>query len=472
MINGKPFILGKIFNNRQYAINLLNGQVYINPLASFGAGNLSSANKEMTNIYRGDLNEGLSMNSSTSDLYYNNRVINFFQDIGGIPFEADSLGEVDTRFLSENVYCLSAIFFDAERKRLQHLNDKLFQFDDDNQGLAIIIYDVKKFLERVIKTLSDSMGSPYWISYGLVDYNFDKHENKVTDEFTKEKSFSYQQEFRIAINITEPEYKVRRGTDKMKYDLKNGSLLLNIGSIRDIAFTLPIDDYINLKFPNEYQWLKTSLPDMICDFYPPIKNTISYSCPLIRINEAIFISENAMYPIIRNVNSYSINQKHIKKVISLNPSDDSFFLEILNIYFSRMLDIYKSMGDKSLLEQTLTAFLNYMFLLNIFSCAGLLLKKENETFQALYQDIHLHDLSLTDEFNYEMLPKKAMQPKPTDFAVLISLSNQSRFEEYEYEGKKYVRVEVAKDGVLPSGKSVKVGEAVWIEVCKVKFAGY
>lgn len=258
----------------------------------------------------------------------------------------------------------------------------------------------------------------------------------------------------------------------MKYDLKNGSLLLNIGSIRDIAFTLPIDDYINLKFPNEYQWLKTSLPDMICDFYPPIKNTISYSCPLIRINEAIFISENAMYPIIRNVNSYSINQKHIKKVISLNPSDDSFFLEILNIYFSRMLDIYKSMGDKSLLEQTLTAFLNYMFLLNIFSCAGLLLKKENETFQALYQDIHLHDLSLTDEFNYEMLPKKAMQPKPTDFAVLISLSNQSRFEEYEYEGKKYVRVEVAKDGVLPSGKSVKVGEAVWIEVCKVKFAGY
>lgn len=471
MRNSKPFILGKIFNNSQYAINLLNGQVYINPLASFGVGNLSNINEEMTNTYRGDLNEGLSTNSSTSNLY-NNQVINFFQDIGGIPLEAGSIGEIDTRFLSENVYCLSAIFFDNEGKELQHLDDKLFQFDDDNKGLAIVIYDVKKFLERLIKTLSDSMGSPYWISYGLVDYDFDKQEDKVTYEFTKEKSFSYQQEFRIAINITEPEYKVRRGTDKMKYDLKSGSLLLNIGSIRDIAFVIPVDDYINLKFPDKYKWLKTTVPDVICDFYPPRKNTISYSCPLIRINEIIFISENAMYPIIRDVNSYSINQRHIRKIISLNPSDDLFFLEILDIYFSRMLDIYKSIGDKFLLEQVLTAFINYMFALNIFSCAGLLLKKENEAFRALYEDINLHDLSLTDESYYEVLQKKEMQPKPTDFAVLVSLSNQSEFEEYEYEGKKYVRVEVAKDGVLPSGENVKAGEAVWVEVSKVKFAGY
>lgn len=471
MRNSKPFILGKIFNNSQYAINLLNGQVYINPLASFGVGNLSNINEEMTNTYRGDLNEGLSTNSSTSNLY-NNQVINFFQDIGGIPLEAGSIGEIDTRFLSENVYCLSAIFFDNEGKELQHLDDKLFQFDDDNKGLAIVIYDVKKFLERLIKTLSDSMGSPYWISYGLVDYDFDKQEDKVTYEFTKEKSFSYQQEFRIAINITEPEYKVRRGTDKMKYDLKSGSLLLNIGSIRDIAFVIPVDDYINLKFPDKYKWLKTTVPDVICDFYPPRKNTISYSCPLIRINEIIFISENAMYPIIRDVNSYSINQRHIRKIISLNPSDDLFFLEILDIYFSRMLDIYKSIGDKFLLEQVLTAFINYMFALNIFSCAGLFLKKENEAFRALYEDINLHDLSLTDESYYEVLQKKEMQPKPTDFAVLVSLSNQSEFEEYEYEGKKYVRVEVAKDGVLPSGENVKAGEAVWVEVSKVKFAGY
>lgn len=472
MVNGKPFILGKIFNERQYAINLLNGQVYINPLASFGAGNLSNENKEMTNTYRGDLNEGLSANSSTKDLYYNNRVINFFQDIGGIPLEAGSLGEIDTRFLSENVYCLSAIFFDSERKRLQHLNDKMFQFDDDNQGLAIVIYDVKEFLKRIIKALSDSMGSPYWISYGLVDYDFDKHENKVTDEFTKEASFSYQQEFRIAINIKEPEFKVCRGTDKLKYDLKNGALSLNIGSIKDIAFTLSINDYINLEFPDKFQWLETTLPDIICDFYPPRKNTLSYSCPLIRTDEAIFVSENAMYPIMRDVDSYSINQKHIRKVVPLNPSDDSFFLEILDIYFSRMLDIYKSIGDKFLLEQVLTAFVNYMFMLNIFSCGGLVLKKEEENFQALYQDVHLHDWSLKDKSCYEVLPKKEMQPIATDFAVLVSLSNQSRFDEYEYEGRKYVRVEVDKNGVLPSGKKVKAGEAVWVEVSKVKFAGY
>lgn len=85
--------------------------------------------------------------------------------------------------------------------------------------------------------------------------------------------------------------------------------------------------------------------------------------------------------------------------------------------------------------------------------------------------MHLHDLSLTDESYYEVLSKKEMQPK-TDFTVLLSLSYQSRFKEYKYGRKRYVLVEVAKDGVLPSGRSVKAGEAVWVEVSKVKFSGY
>ena len=52
------------------------------------------------------------------------------------------------------------------------------------------------------------------------------------------------------------------------------------------------------------------------------------------------------------------------------------------------------------------------------------------------------------------------------------MSEQANFEEYEYEGKKYVRIEVARDGVLPSGKIVKKGEVVCVEVSKVKFVGY
>lgn len=32
----QPYIIGKIFNNKEYANNFLSGKLYINPLASFG----------------------------------------------------------------------------------------------------------------------------------------------------------------------------------------------------------------------------------------------------------------------------------------------------------------------------------------------------------------------------------------------------------------------------------------------------
>ena len=39
----------------------------------------------------------------------------------------------------------------------------------------------------------------------------------------------------------------------------------------------------------------------------------------------------------------------------------------------------------------------------------------------------------------------------------------------EYEGKRYIRIEVSEAGILPSGNEVKAGQAVWVEVSKVEF---
>lgn len=94
----RPFIVGKIYNDANHAESLLNGSIYINPLAAFGVGNLFSEEKEMLNKYRGDLNEGLSTNTDTNNPDSTNQAITFFQDIGGIPREANSVGEIDTRF--------------------------------------------------------------------------------------------------------------------------------------------------------------------------------------------------------------------------------------------------------------------------------------------------------------------------------------------------------------------------------------
>lgn len=468
----KPFVLGKIYSNEKYTTDLLNGIIYINPLASFGVGNLWSEKKEMLNKYRGDLNEGLLTNTDVNNPNSENNVIHFFQDIGGIPREAYAIGEIDSRFLSENIYCLSALFYDFEKRELLNPDKQLLQFADEKQGLAIVIYDVKQFLYRIMQALSNSLGSLYWAAYGLVDYDLDKHSNEETDEFTKEQAFSYQQEFRISISILEDSCRVRKNTSIFKYDSEKGTLTLNIGSIRDIAFVLPVEDYINLNFPDSYQWVKTTQPAKICTFYPPIKNEISYICPLMRIDDIILVSNNAMYPVRRDLNAFSINRKRIEKTLALDPEKDSFFLSVLDSYFSRMLDICKSKGDESLLIQMLTAIMYYVLALNISWCAGIHLKFENGGLRASYEDLCLHDLSLSDTASYEVIHKKALQPKPSDFAVLVSLSNQVHFEEFEYEGEKYVRVEVARDGVLPSGKVVKKGDAVWTKVSKVLFMGY
>lgn len=69
-----PFIIGKIFNNSEYAENLLDGKIFINPLAVFGAGELWKPNingnkmkSKKFNKYRDDLNEGLIQNINSDN---------------------------------------------------------------------------------------------------------------------------------------------------------------------------------------------------------------------------------------------------------------------------------------------------------------------------------------------------------------------------------------------------------------------
>lgn len=208
MDKNMPFIIGKIFNKTEYADSLLDGKIIINPLAVFGAGELWEPHKDENNMkskvfnkYRDDMNEGLIRNIDSNNPKGSNQLITFYNDIGGIPREVNSIGEIDYRFLTENINSFSALFYDSQEGELCHLDDKIFQFADRNNGKAIIIFDAKSFLQRIIATLSRTVGSSFWISYGLVDYDYEIDDNAELDEFTKEKAYSYQREFRIAINL-------------------------------------------------------------------------------------------------------------------------------------------------------------------------------------------------------------------------------------------------------------------------------
>lgn len=476
MDNNMPFIIGKIFNKTEYADSLLDGKIFINPLAVFGAGELWEPNKDGNNMkskvfnkYRDDINEGLIRNIDSNNPKGSNQLITFYNDIGGIPREINSIGEIDSRFLTENVNSFSALFYDSQKGELCHLDDKIFQFTDRNNGKAIIIFDVKSFLQRIISTLSRAVGSSFWMSYGLVDYDYEIDDNAELDEFTKEKTYSYQQEFRIAINLQGGKIAIRKGKKDVVYDSHKGTLEINIGSIRDIAFTLSVKDYINYVFPRNYEWIKYTKPDMLCPFYPPFKTEISYMCPLMRTDSYVLIGSHAMFPAKRNTNTFTINRKRLLKTRSYMPANDDFFVSVLELYFYRSLDICKSKADHTMLEQMLTGFVCYMKALGIDKCAGINVQNVDEKLQLSYEDLNVHDSGLIGYVDYVEIPNNSAKLKPTDFAVLVTLSNQTSFEEYEYNGNRYVRVEISEDGKLPSGDEVKAGQVVWVEVSKVKF---
>lgn len=76
------------------------------------------------------MNEGLIRNIDSNNPRDFDQLITFYNDIGGIPREVNSVCEIDSRFLTENVNCFSALFYDPKKGELCNLNSKMFQFTD------------------------------------------------------------------------------------------------------------------------------------------------------------------------------------------------------------------------------------------------------------------------------------------------------------------------------------------------------
>lgn len=242
-----------------------------------------------------------------------------------------------------------------------------------------------------------------------------------------------------------------------------------MGSIRDIAFSLQVKDYINYTFPQDFMWIKNTKPEMICPFYPPFRTEISYMCPLMLTDKYVLIGKHAVFPAKRNTNSFTINRKKVLMTRSFTPANDNFFMSMLELYFSRSLDICKSKADHAELEQMLTGFVFYMKELSINECAKINVQNVDGNLQLSYEDLNVHDSGLIGYTDYIEIPNNSAKLKPTDFAVLVTLSNQTSFVDYEYDGKRYIRIEVSKDGILPSGNEVRDGQVVWVEVSKIVF---
>ena len=130
----------------------------------------------------------------------------------------------------------------------------------------------------------------------------------------------------------------------------------------------------------------------------------------------------------------------------------------------------KANFDFAELSDLLSAIINYMIMLGIRQLSDVTLKIEGNRIMPVYTGSIAGDPSLCFMKDiYHEVQRKSYGPINTLFAELLTISDDNIFEEYEYQGNRYVRIVANQDAVLSDGTNVKKGEAVWLGVSKIKW---
>lgn len=143
-----------------------------------------------------------------------------------------------------------ALEFDEEAGALIKPDNRIIEFGDT----AVIIHNMGEFLHRICYAMLDRFEDNFWTSFQRVEYDVNFSVEQPYDEFCKASSYSYQNEFRIALDLAMGKFnpetlkdvtdfarltfpgKIEEDTDP---DSLSDSLILNIGDIRDISISVP-----------------------------------------------------------------------------------------------------------------------------------------------------------------------------------------------------------------------------------------
>ena len=281
----KPFYIVKVAE-KKWADKLVEGQVFLRPLSDFS--DIESRPENCNNDFRGDILEAMTNTFAKGEEHQ------FFKD---------ALGEESSKlsgsgFLSESlrqekiIYSMFCLEYSEQKECFIPPHDDIRKFGDT----AVIIFDPKQFMMRICERLFQDHNETYWFGAYRVQYDVDITQTKEYDEFSKSPSYSWQNEFRIAIDLSDGKIdKVtwERMTDfarimylnqggKVDMGMDRKPLLLDIGSIEDICVEVPIEDFIKLNLPFDNL---LSPPMTIPTILPPRKSQISVSRPIIKPEE-------------------------------------------------------------------------------------------------------------------------------------------------------------------------------------------
>ncbi|MDR1001807.1 MAG: hypothetical protein LBL82_00850 [Oscillospiraceae bacterium] len=259
---------------RKYAESLIAGEVYMRPLSSFWS-IFNKDDSSVQNAFRGDNLEGLGAlfmsNSDFGSCSIPNTIRSFIET--ALPPNATLVGLQDAAIGSEKIYSLYSLLYDETEKSFVRPDPRLREFGD----YSVIILDSFSFIAKILIALFHKFGDrsksydtqPFWFAYRELDYSIDIDSpyDSITDEFTKDRRYSWQNEFRIALDLSPHEaaysdevsdFAILTGAPPRRTDKWIDSpLTLQIGDISDICLLVPTDELV---IPKQFDKLQSRLP--------------------------------------------------------------------------------------------------------------------------------------------------------------------------------------------------------------------
>lgn len=247
-----PYHLVKIMDNK-WTNKLLDGEIYMRPLSTFN--DIFNRSGDTNNTFRGDPGEGILNSFSNGDDsdFFRNALAEISPYISGTGFISEYL-------LQEKIYCLYCLEYDDINSSFIAPSEKLIDFGDT----AVIIYNSWEFIKRIFNKIMSENNEPYFVGVKRVKYEVDLRKTSEYNEFSKSISYSWQNEFRIALDLSDGKAD-KESWQKMTDSFRNGFLndggevdmnaertpiTLQIGNIRDICVSISTEDLINLKLPD------------------------------------------------------------------------------------------------------------------------------------------------------------------------------------------------------------------------------
>lgn len=239
----QKFIPVKV-TDKQWADKLMQGEIFMRPLHDFGIWNKNNSNTDnsvLNNNFRGDIHEGTV--SVTTDIQNCELLKGADPGFKEVVKQVSFIDSHEAQYMK--IYSLYCLEHDPNTDFFVQPDERMKKFGDT----AVIICDFDSFLRRVGQSLIDEYGDIFLFMLDRIRF-FDFSETKATSPlFEKNNAYAYQKELRMVFGELEENRFARKIKDgkhfRMVWNLEPKKI--QIGDISDIAYVLPIDDFLLLK---------------------------------------------------------------------------------------------------------------------------------------------------------------------------------------------------------------------------------